>query len=245
MDRTPAIPVLHLDFSLARFRIEDFFRRLPPGKKVSGAMDFSTTLELRGLNRAELRRSATGTMSLSGTDLVLDGADLDSQFSHFEASQEFNLFDMTAFFLAGPVGVAVTKGYQFAGIAQAKGGRTPIRRVVSRWKVENGIARAVDVALATGTHRLALHGGLDFVDEEFDEVYVSLIDADGCSRARQRIRGPFAKPVVEKPDLLVSAAGPVLTLIAKARSLLPGVVAACEVVYAGAVAPPAGERPPP
>ncbi len=245
MDRTEAIPVLHLDFSLARLRIEEFFRRLPPGKAVSGTMDFTTTLAMRGRTRVELRRSANGTMSLSGTDLLLDGADLDTQLSDFEASQEFNLFDMTAFFLAGPVGVAVTKGYQFAGLAQAKGGRTPIRRVVSQWKVDEGVARAVDVALATGTHRLALKGGLDFVDEEFDEVYVSLIDADGCARARQRIRGPFAKPVVEKPDLLVSAAGPVLNLMAKARSLLPGRIAACEVVYAGAVAPPPAARTPP
>lgn len=243
MDRTAAVPVLRLEFALSRFRIGDFLRGLPPGKSVSGAMDFATALELRGHTRAELRRSATGTMSLSGTDLRLDGADLDEQLADFEASQAFNLADMTAFFLAGPIGVAVTKGYQFAGLAQAKGGHTPIRRVVSRWKVDHGVARAVDVALATGTHRLALRGGLDFVDEEFDEVFVSLVGADGCARARQRIRGPFAKPVVEKPDVLVSAAGPVLALIEKARTLLPGKIAACEVVYAGAVAPPAGEGP--
>lgn len=238
MDRSAAVPVIHLYYSLAKFRIEEFFKGLPPGKSVSGLMDFSTTLSMRGRTREELRKSASGKMSLSGTNLTLSGVDLDKQLAKYESSQSFNLFDMTAFLLAGPIGLAVTKGFELSTLAQQAGGATRIGTVVSRWKVENGVAHAGDVALATNENRLVLQGGLDFVDDEYDEVFVSVIDASGCAKVRQRIRGPFDKPVVEKPAVLASVTGPVMNLLGKARDLFPGPGDKCEVIYNGAVAPP-------
>jgi hypothetical protein len=91
------------------------------------------------------------------------------------------------------------------------------------------------VALATNAHRLALKGRLDFVHERFDDVTVALIDAQGCPRVQQTIRGPFQNPVVEKPSVLTSLTGPVRKMFKKARDLFRG---QCEVFYAGAVAPP-------
>jgi uncharacterized protein involved in outer membrane biogenesis len=237
MDRSAEVPVLHLNYSLSRFRIEEYFKGSAPEKSVSGVMDFSTTLSMRGRTRVELRQSANGEMSLSGTNLTLDGVDLDKKLSKYASSQNFNLFDMTAFLFAGPIGLVVTKGYDFSSIARQSGGSTQIHTVVSKWKVEKGIAHAQDVALATSENRLALQGGLDFVDDVFDEVFVVLIDSEGCAKVRQRIRGPFSKPVVEKPAALMSLAGPVVNLLRKARDLLPG-KSKCEVFYAGSVAPP-------
>jgi len=238
MDRSAAVPVLHLDYRLSKIRIEKVFGNLPPGKTIAGLMDFSTRLAMRGRTRAELRKSADGEMTLSGVNLTLDGVDLDKQYSRFEASQAFNLFDVAALLLAGPIGPVVTKGYEFSSLAQAPGGSTQIRTVVSKWKVEKGIAHARDVALTTRDNRIALQGGLDFVDDEFDEVFVALVDANGCAKLRQRIRGPFGKPVVEKPAVLASLTGPVRNLLAKARDLLPGTGDKCEVFYNGSVAPP-------
>jgi uncharacterized protein involved in outer membrane biogenesis len=238
MDRSVAVPVLQVDYSLSKFRIGEFFNALPPGKSVSGMVDFSATLAMRGRTRAELRQSAKGEMSLSGTNLTLAGVDLDRQLSKYEASQNFSLIDMTAVLLAGPVGLAVTKGYEFSTLALQAGGSTQIRTVVSRWKVEKGVAHAKDVALATQDNRLALQGGLDFVNDEYDEVSVAVVDSKGCARVRQRIRGPFGKPVVDKPGLVASLAGPVLNLFGKAAELIPGAAGNCEVFYSGSVAPP-------
>lgn len=240
LDRSAAVPALQLEYSLARFRIQEFFKGMPPEKSVSGLMDFSTTLSMRGRTRVELRQSANGKMSLSGTNLTLAGMDLDQTFSKYRVSQNFNLFDMTAFLLAGPLGLVITKGYDFSSLAQQAGGSTQIRTVVSRWQVEKGVAHARDVALATGENRLALQGGLDFVNDEFDEVFVALVDSKGCARMRQRVRGPFGKPVVEKPSILTSLSGPVVNLIEKARDLLPG-KDPCEAFYSGSVAPPKGD----
>ena len=238
VDRSAAIPALHVAYSLSKFRIDEFLKGLPPGLSVSGLMDFSATLSASGRTRVELRRSAHGRMSLSGANLTLTGVDLDKAFSKYASSQNFDLFDLSAFLLAGPIGLAVTKGYDFSNLARQAGGSTRIRTVVSRWKVEKGVAHAEDVAMATAENRLALHGGLDFVDDEYDEVFVALIDAGGCAKVRQRIRGPFGKPVVEKPGVLASLAGPALNLLGKASELLPGMRDKCEVFYDGSVAPP-------
>ncbi len=143
---------------------------------------------------------------------------------------------MGALFFAGPLGLLVTKGYNFASLFQRSGGSSRIRTLASEWKIERGVAQAGDVAMATNENRIALKGGLDFVNDRFDDVTVALIDAKGCPQVVQKLVGPFSKPVVEKPNVLVSVAGPVLRLLKKGRDLFPG--GRCEVFYAGSVAPP-------
>jgi hypothetical protein len=238
MDRSTEVPVMRLDYSLRKLRIEEVFKAPATGRTVSGLMDFSTTLSMRGRTRRELRQSAGGDMALSGRDLTLSGVDLDKRYSKFEASQSFDLLDVAAVLLAGPAGLAVTKGYDFSSAAAESGGSTRIRTVDSRWKVVKGVAQASDVAMTTDENRFALRGGLDFVDDEFDEVFVALVDANGCAKVRQRIRGPFGKPVVEKVGVMASFAGPVQDLFGRAADLLSRTGVACEVFYSGSVAPP-------
>jgi len=141
-----------------------------------------------------------------------------------------------AFFFAGPAGLAITKGYDFVSIFQGSGGRSDIRTFFSSWKVENGVAQAQDVALSTHRNRIALRGGIDFVNERFNGVTVAVIDAKGCASVRQKIRGSFRKPQIEQPKILRSLTGPAITLLKKGRDLLPG--GKCDVFYAGSVAPP-------
>ena len=45
--------------------------------------------------------------------------------------------------------------------------------------------------MATNENRIALQGGLDFVKGRFDDVTVTLIDAKGCAKVRQKISGPL------------------------------------------------------
>jgi len=235
-DFSGAVPLYHVRYSLPQFRIEEFFKTLSPQKVAEGSMDFSANLSMQGKTVNEMTQTANGEASLRGENLTLNGRDLDREFSRFESSQNFNLVDVGAFFFAGPVGLAVTKGYNFATILKGSGGSSAIRTLVSDWKVERGVAQAQDVAMATNEHRIALQGGLDFVNGRFDDVTVALIDAKGCAKVRQKIRGPFQKPVVEKPNILKSLAGPALKLLKKGRKLLPG--GECDVIYAGSVAPP-------
>lgn len=235
-DFSGAVPLYHVDYSLPQFRVEEFFKTQMPQKFAEGPMDFTLKLSMQGETLREMRQSGAGQIALRGENLTVNGTDLDEVFARFESSQHFNLVDVGAFFFAGPVGLVVTKGYNFANLLQESAGHSRIHKLISEWKVEHGVAQAQDVAMATNKNRMALQGKLDFVNEQFDDVTVALIDAKGCARVKQTIRGSFLKPEVEKPGILKSLAGPVLQLLEKGADLLPG--DECEVFYTGSVAPP-------
>ncbi len=235
-DFSGSVARYHVRYSLPQFRSEEFLKTLSPKKIMEGPMDFTANLTMQGNTTDEMKQSVDGECSLRGENLTLDGSDLDREFARFESSQNFSLMDAGAFFYLGPLGLAATKGYDFAGIFRGSGGSSTIRTLVSNWKVERGVARAQDVAMATNKNRIALTGGLDLVNEQFNDVTMALIDAQGCAKVRQKISGAFRKPVVEKPGVLKSLAGPALKLLKKGRDLFPG--GECEVFYAGSVAPP-------
>jgi AsmA protein len=235
-DFSGSVPRYHVRYALPQFRSEAFLKTLSPRKVAEGPMDFSANLTMQGKTVNEMKQTADGEASLRGENISLDGIDLDRVLSRFESSQNFNLVDVGAFFFAGPFGLAVTKGYDFASIYQGSEGRSEIRTLVSDWKVERGVAQARDVAMATNQNRIALHGRLDFVNERFDDVTMALINAKGCATVRQKIQGSFQKPVVEKPNILKSLTGPARKLLKKGRDLFPG--GECEVFYAGSVASP-------
>ena len=234
-DFSGSVPEYHVHYSLSKFRLAESFRTWSPRNVGDGPMDFSANLSMKGVTKDEMVRSATGEASLRGHDLRLEIGDIDKEIARYESSQNFNLVDVGALFFAGPLGLAVTKGFNFASIFQSSGGSSQIRTLVSEWRIERGVAQAKDVAMATKENRIALNGGLDFGNGRFKEVTVALIDAQGCAMAQQKIRGPFARPEVEKPNVLTSLAGPALRLLRQAKSLFGG---KCEVFYAGSVAPP-------
>jgi uncharacterized protein involved in outer membrane biogenesis len=234
-DFSGSVPEYHVHYSLSKFHLAEFFKTLSPRNVGDGPMDFSTSLSMKGKTTDEMVRSAGGEASLHAHDLTLEIGDIDKELSRYESSQSFNLVDVGVFFFAGPLGLAVTKGYNFASIFQSAGGSSQIRTLVSKWNIEHGVAQAKDVAMATKENRIALKGGLDFVNAGFKDVTVALIDAQGCPRVQQKIRGSFSKPEVEKPSILTSLAGPARKLLRQTKSLFGG---HCDVFYAGSVAPP-------
>jgi len=235
-DFSGSVPLYQVGYTLSQFPIEAFVKTLSQKKIAAGRMDFSANLSTQGSTVNEIRQSMKGQISLRGKHLTLSGIDLDRDFERFESSQNFNLLDVGAFFFAGPLGVVVTKGYNFASIVQAQGGSSEIQTLVSDWKVERGLAQAHDVAMATKENRIALQGRLDFVNHQFDEVTMALVDSNGCVRVQQKISGTFKNPAMEKPNLVTSLAGPALRLLKQGGDLLSG--GHCDVFYAGSVAAP-------
>jgi uncharacterized protein involved in outer membrane biogenesis len=235
-DLSGPVPVYGVRYSLSKFRFEEFLKTLTPKKAAEGPLDFSANLSMRGKTAIEMKRTAGGEVALRGENLTLQGIDLDRMLSRFEKSQSFNLVDVGAFFFAGPFGPALTKGYGFATIYEGAGGDGRIRKLVSNWKVERGVAHATDVAMATRENRIALKGSVDFAGERFNDLTVAWLDGKGCAKARQKIRGSFRNPEVEKVSFLQTVAGPVLTLLKQTKDFLSG--GRCEVFYAGSVAPP-------
>jgi AsmA protein len=235
-DFTGAVPRYHVRYTLSQFKVDAFLKPLSPQQVPEGSVDLTANLSMQGETVKKLKQTLRGQVSLRGKNLILKGRDLDQEFARFESSQTFNLVDMGALFFAGPVGLAVTKGYDFASVLQGSQGRSVIRTLVSDWKVERGVALSRDVAMATNKNRVALQGRLDFVNERFDGVTVALIDDKGCIRAQQTLHGSFKKPVVENPSTFKALTGPVVRLLKQVGALFPG--GACDVFYAGSVAPP-------
>lgn len=231
-DFTADLPTVQMDMALPRFSLADALALKPGQQAPEGRADFAASLTMQGRDASALKHSLQGKVSLRGSGIVLHGVDLDETFDRFEDSQRFNLVDVGAVLLAGPIGLAVTKGHDFASILGGLKGRSDIRTLVSDWSVSRGVLQAEDVAIATQRHRVAMQGRLNLVDQRFDGVTVALLDSDGCATVRQAIRGSFARPEIERPSTLRTLAGPVVRLF---KQVVPGT---CEPYYRGSVARP-------
>jgi AsmA protein len=235
IDFSGAVPAYHVHGVLSKFRLEEFSKNFSQKKIGQGLMDFSTALTMSGRNTDEMTRTGAGAASLRGTELTLEVGDLDNELSHYKATQRFNLVDLGAFFLAGPIGLAVTKGYDYSKVLSAAGGSSQVQTFIAEWHVERGIAQAEDVAMATRANRVALKGNLDFVNQSFQDVTVAVVNKKGCVTVQQKVHGSFSHPDVDKPNVATSLAGPALHLLRKATHALG---AHCEVFYAGSLPPP-------
>jgi AsmA protein len=169
---------------------------------------------------------------------MLYNMDIDALIPKYERSQNFNLVDVGAFFLAGPFGPVLTKSYNFGSLyEELQGGKGNIRMFISIWKVKRGIADATDVALATKKYRIAMKGGLNFNNDRFDNVTVAVLDKRGCAVYSQKVHGPFRKPKIEKVSILKSISGSVSNALKDAWKFIGG---ECAVFYSGSVAQPEG-----
>ena len=229
-------PFLKIQFAATKFNFEKFVEAFSRKKIMEGQMDFSLNIMTKGKSLEEMKKSMNGEAFLKGENLLLYSLDLDSLLSKIEQSQSFSLVDVGAFFLAGPLGTVLTKGYDFAGVYQeTRGGQGIVKKLVSEWRIKNGIAEAEDVALSTRKNRVAMKGGLDFVNSRFDDVTVAALDEKGCAKFSQKIHGPFRKPQIEKISTLRTIVGPAVKLFEKAQKFILG---KCKVFYKGSIKHP-------
>ena len=210
--------------------------KIPP-KTIEGPINLSVDLTAMGKSADEVKRSLSGVLSLNGENLMLYNMDIDALIMKNERSQNFNLVDLAAFLLAGPVGPVLTKSYNFARLyEESQGGKGVVRKLVSVWKVENGIAGARDVALATKHQRIAMTGGLNFINERFEDVTVAVLDKRGCAVYSEKVKGPFRDPQIAKESIFASIAGSVMNPLKEGWDFLRG--EECTVIYTGSVAQP-------
>jgi uncharacterized protein involved in outer membrane biogenesis len=237
-DMTGDSPLLKIQFAATNFDFEKFVEAFSKKKIMKGQMDFSMNIVTNGKNLEEMKRRMNGEASLRGENLLLYGMDIDSLLSKIQESQKFSLVDVGAFFLAGPLGTVLTKGYDFAGVyKETRGGQGIIKKLVSEWRIKNGIAEAKDVALSTQRNRVAMKGRLDFVNSRFDDVTVAALDEKGCAKFSQKIHGPFRKkPQIEKISTLRTLVGPAVKLFEKAQKFVGW--GKCKVFYKGSIKHP-------
>jgi AsmA protein len=243
VDMTGPSPHYRMIYSLQQARIEEllplYSLKKIPKKTIEGPIKFSADLTAMGRSADEVKRSLNGDVSVNGENLMLYNIDIDALIMKYERSQNVNLVDVGAFLLAGPIGPLLTKSYNFTSLYQeSQGGKGIIRKLVSIWKVKNGTAEARDVALASKKQRIAMKGGLNFINEQFVHVTVAVLDKRGCAVYSEKVQGPFRKPQIEKESVFKSIAGSVLKPLGDALKFIQG--EKCTVFYSGSVAQPEG-----
>jgi len=243
VDVTEPAPHYRVVYALDRVRIEELLQlyslKKNPQEIIEGPVNISADLTATGKSIDEGRRSLNGDLSLHGENLMLYNIDIDALIMKYERSQSLNLVDVGAFFLVGPLGPVLTKSYNFATLyEESQGGKGSIRKLVSVWKVKNGIAEARDVALATTKQRIAMKGGLNFISERFVDTTVAALDKRGCIVYSEKVHGPFRKPQIEKESFFKSIAGSVWNPVEDVWKFIQG--KECAVFYSGSVAQPEG-----
>jgi AsmA protein len=230
-------PQYSVDFAITKLRFEEVLGQFKQKKATRGELDLKSHFTMKGKNSDEMTRTLQGAVSLRGQDLFHEGLDLDRILEKYKHSQNFNLVDVGAFFVAGPLGTLLTKGYNFGSVfVVSLGGESTILQLASDWKIKDGVAEAADVALSTKESRVAMKGSFDFVNEKFDNMTVAVVDEKGCVRFSQKIQGPFLHPHIEEAGALTSMAGPIINLYVKTKKFLQG--GKCEIFYTGSVAHP-------
>ena len=236
-DFTGAEPHFRINAAVSRLKIQDLLQESPNAKAMEGLADLSADLTARGRSALELKQSLSGQVSLSGENIVLNGMNIDDLISSLQRSRRFNLVDVGAFFLAGPLGPVLNRGYRFADLyKESQGGNGIIAKLVSVWNVGNGVAEAVDVAMATKERRIAMKGGLNLIDNRFEDAVVAVLDEHGCAVLTQKIHGSFSRPEISNINILRSLTSPVTNLVKSALKLFDK--GPCDVFYSGSVASP-------
>jgi AsmA protein len=243
VDVTGLSPHYSVIYTLNRVRIEELLQQYSlkkiPRKTIEGLINFSADLTAMGKSVDEVKRSLNGNLSLNGENLMLYNIDIDALVTKYERSQNFNLVDVGAFLLAGPFGPVLTKSYNLTRLYQeSQGGKGIIRKLVSDWKVKNGIAEARDVALASKKKRVAMKGGLNLINERFVDVTIAALDKRGCAVYSEKVHGSFHKPQIEKESVFKSITGSVTNPLEDAWKFIQG--KKCTVFYSGSVAQPEG-----
>ena len=236
-DKSEVDAVYKINLKVSKLDFEKLQESFGTKKVIGGKGDLYASLTMKEKGSRNLMSSMDGTFSLRGDNLVIYTMDLDKVLSSYETSQKFNLVDLGAFFIAGPLSTVAIKGYRYGDVYnQTRGGRGAITQFISHWKIKDGVADATDCALATHHNRVALKGKLDLVGKRYDNVIVALLDDKGCAKFKQGISGPFGSPRVGAVSAVESLAGPIFNLYRKAKRFVQG--GKCEVFYNGSVQQP-------
>jgi AsmA protein len=235
-DRSGANPTWRLELAAEGLSLAELFRSLAGRALYEGRVDVRMNLSAAGPGR--LVNHLDGTVEVTGNHLTQHGFDLDGVVRSLRKSDQVDLVDVGAYLVAGPVGALLTRGFDLAGTYRElhEEKSQAIEQVAFHWTIENGVARAKDVALRTRENRVAIHGAINLAQHRYDGITLAVLDSQGCAKLTEEISGPLAKPSVQPISLLRTLTGPLAGLLKKAREIIePG---ECRPFYHGTVTHP-------
>ncbi|HEV8515212.1 MAG TPA: AsmA-like C-terminal region-containing protein [Cyclobacteriaceae bacterium] len=225
----------HLQYFVQGASLEYFVKKFYGKKFMEGTIDYSLDIHTKGLTWAQAKENLSGEIEIRGDSLRLYGIDVDNVLKKYEKSQNFNLTDVGAVLIAGPVGLAVTKGTDFVSLATINfksNQQTNIKTLLTKWKLENRILTTQDVAFSTATNRIAFDGQVDFAKDSIPGITISVVDKNGCSLMDQKLYGKMGKIHTGKLNITKTLLGSIINF---ANAI---VGKDCKPVYTGGVKDP-------
>ncbi len=236
-DKSELDAVYKINLKIPKLDFEKLEESLGAKKVIGGKGNLYASLTIKEKGSRNPMSGMDGTFSLRGYNLVIHTMDLDKVLSSYETSRQFNLVDLGAFFIAGPLSTVALKGYRYGELYnRTRGGRSAVAEFISRWKIKDGVAYATDCALATRHNRVALKGKLNLVGKQYDNVTVALLDEKGCAKFKQSISGSLGRPRIGAVSAIEFLGSPIFDLYGKATRFVQG--GNCEVFYNGSVRQP-------
>lgn len=223
-------PRLFLDYHIQSLDLGEFWSQYQKAKFINGTADFSIELSTYVKHFYD---SLNGSAQISGKDWFMYGFNLDEILTDYKRSQNFQLKDVGAFFMMGPFGPLVSKGYDFTRLVSIDtAGQTQIKEFNADWIIEKGELTAQDMAFATEKNRVAAKGSIDFESREWKNLKIGVLDKNGCSLLEQEVNGPFSDPTFSDINVIGTLLGSVINVL-KIASFQK-----CDPFYSGKVRHP-------
>jgi AsmA protein len=198
-----------------------------------GNLNINIDISFSSFKWSEALKSMKGEVEVNGTNLLMQGMDIDKMLDIYESTRQFKASDLGAVFIAGPYGAVFAQGINYAVLLTEKEEQTTeIRKFVSNWSIMEGIASAKDVAFSTNKYRMALSGKLNFNNSTYHNMVIAMINKDGCAALSEEMNGSFLEPEKESFSNLARMRVPSSEIwmeLAKSSRRI------CEPVYTGSV----------
>jgi len=206
-------PRYEIKYKVEQFQVDDLFSNFLSDTIITGKMDFDIDIVVEQIGGNDLLSNFNGNIYIYGHDLTLYGMDIDILIKKFSRSQKFNLIDIGAVVVAGPYGLLVTKGSDYANLALGNPGETTrINNLISEWSIEHGKMILEDVAFSTEINRIAGIGWINLATDSL-EVNIAVLDKNGCDILSQSLFGSLDDPEQSELKVVGTVLGPITNLI--------------------------------
>ncbi len=240
-DMRKKLPKIYVEDHIVKLDLKNISKEFIKSKKISleGYVKTDIKLSMIGQTPKQIKRSLTGTLYISGKNFGIKGVDLNKIFKSLDDAKSINKKDIAGFLVAGPLGVALSKGMSGSNMmAGFHGGTTAVKRLLINAPIKRGIVTLKDVAMKVGQTRIALKGKIDLYRERFINLKLGVVGKNGCPKIAEDIGGTFSHPKYSAKALTSGiVANTVTSLLGRfGKNLpIPSKKSKCKVFYNGAV----------
>jgi len=233
-------PKIFFEDHIAKLDLKNISKVFIKSKKISldGFVKTDIKLSMIGQTPKDIKRTLTGIIYVSGDNFGLNGVNLNKVFKSLDDAKSINKKDIAGFLVAGPLGVALSKGISGGNMLSGlKGGTTAVKKLLINAPIKRGVVTLKDVAMKVGQTRVAVKGKIDLVRERFIKVQVGVVGSNGCSKIAEDVSGTFSKPKYSTKALTSGVvANTVTSLLGSFSKKIPvPMKSKCKVFYNGSV----------